>query len=139
MKALLKMDGSKEMGGSAVLMHNERLANPLDPFAEAVSQPGAARSLTKRRRSDARHLHLILGQPRFVRANAAMVPAPIRRDQKMAAAPIAPAPITATRAPLSGASFLTPRNPDASGSTSAPSSNDSDAGKTIALRPSINV
>lgn len=59
MKALLKMDGRTEAGGSSVLMHNERLANPLDPFAEAVSQIAGVRKKT-------RPVHLDLAYAEFV-------------------------------------------------------------------------
>lgn len=49
MKAVLRLDGS----GSALLMHNERLQDPLDPHTRAVAEISG-----KRRRTDADHLEL---------------------------------------------------------------------------------
>lgn len=49
MKAVLRLDGS----GSALLMHNERLQDPLDPFCRAVAEIAG-----KRNKTDADHLEL---------------------------------------------------------------------------------
>lgn len=38
MQVNLHLDGRAASGGSALLMHNERLADPLDPFVQALSQ-----------------------------------------------------------------------------------------------------
>lgn len=50
MQVTLHLDGRTASGGSALLMHNERLADPLDPFVQALS------TLTgKRKKSTADH------------------------------------------------------------------------------------
>lgn len=53
MKVLLIADGRAESGGSALLMHNERLADPLDPFTRAI---GAISK--KRNKTEADHLEI---------------------------------------------------------------------------------
>jgi hypothetical protein len=45
-KVLLKMDGRTEAGGSALLMHNERLADPLDAFPQAIAAVSKKRNKT---------------------------------------------------------------------------------------------
>lgn len=50
MKAILRLDGRK---GQGLLMHNERLSDPLDPFARELKEISSKRSKT-----DADHLEL---------------------------------------------------------------------------------
>lgn len=38
MQVTLHLDGRTDSGGSALLMHNERLADPIDPFVQALSE-----------------------------------------------------------------------------------------------------
>lgn len=46
MKVVLRMDGRVESGGSPLLMHNERLADPLDDFARALKEISGKRGKT---------------------------------------------------------------------------------------------
>lgn len=53
MKLLLKLDGRTESGGSSLVMHNERLADPLDPHTRAIGK------LTKKRgKTEADHMEI---------------------------------------------------------------------------------
>lgn len=47
MKVILKADGRTESGGSALIMHNERLADPLDDFTRAIAAISKKRSKTE--------------------------------------------------------------------------------------------
>ena len=47
MKVLLKLDGRTASGGSALVMHNERLADPLDPMARAIAAVAKKRNKTE--------------------------------------------------------------------------------------------
>lgn len=47
MKVLLKADGRTAAGGSALLMHNMRLADPLDPFQRAIGSIAKKRNKTE--------------------------------------------------------------------------------------------
>lgn len=47
MKAKLIMDGTTAAGGTAILMHNERLSDPLDPYAIALSEIAKKRGKTE--------------------------------------------------------------------------------------------
>lgn len=53
MKVTLHLDGRTASGGSALIMHNERLADPLDPFTRAI---GAISH--KRGKAEADHLEM---------------------------------------------------------------------------------
>lgn len=53
MKVVLRLDGREAVGGSALIQHNERLADPLDPFNRSVSEISG-----KRGKTDADHLEL---------------------------------------------------------------------------------
>src|SRR6266498_918489 len=59
MKVLLRLDGSYKAGGSAILMHNERLLDPLDPYTRAVAAISGVRKKTDQ-------VHLALGQAEFL-------------------------------------------------------------------------
>lgn len=50
MKATLKLDGSTKAGGTPLITHNERLADPLDPFQRAIREISK-----KRNKTDADH------------------------------------------------------------------------------------
>lgn len=53
MKVLLKLDGSTAAGGSPLVMHNERLADPLDPFVRDIA------AISKRRnKTEADHMEI---------------------------------------------------------------------------------
>lgn len=53
MKVLLKLDGRTASGGSALVMHNERLADPLDPFVRDI-----AAISKKRNKTEADHMEI---------------------------------------------------------------------------------
>lgn len=53
MKVVVRLDGREEIGGSALLMHNERLSDPLNPYQQAVAEISS-----KRKKSLADHLEL---------------------------------------------------------------------------------
>jgi hypothetical protein len=53
MKVLLKLDGRTASGGSALVMHNERLADPLDEYTRAI-----AKISKKRNKTEADHLEI---------------------------------------------------------------------------------
>lgn len=53
MKVLLKLDGRTSAGGSALVMHNERLADPLDPFVRDI-----AAISKKRNKTEADHMEI---------------------------------------------------------------------------------
>ncbi len=46
MKVLLKLDGRTESGGAPLVMHNERLADPLDSLTQALSEITGRRKKT---------------------------------------------------------------------------------------------
>ncbi len=73
MKVVLTIDGGADVNGSALLMHNERLADPLDPAARAVSEIAG-----KRKKTEAEHLELarreFLGGL-YTNGNGPMIPA----------------------------------------------------------------
>lgn len=53
MKLLLKLDGTTDSGGSPLIMHNERLADPLDDYTRAIAAVSK-----KRNKTDADHLEI---------------------------------------------------------------------------------
>lgn len=53
MKVLLKLDGRTAAGGSALVMHNERLADPLDDYTREI-----AKISKKRNKTEADHLEI---------------------------------------------------------------------------------
>lgn len=46
MQVTLELDGRTESGGSALICHNERLADPLDPFVQAIQAISKKRNKT---------------------------------------------------------------------------------------------
>lgn len=46
MRLILKFDGTTGSGGTPLLMHNERLADPLNPFAKALAEKTGKRGKT---------------------------------------------------------------------------------------------
>lgn len=46
MQVTLHLDGRTASGGSALVMHNERLADPLDPFTQAIANVSKKRNKT---------------------------------------------------------------------------------------------
>lgn len=73
MKVVLSFDGRADVNGSALLCHNERLADPLDPAKRAVSEIA-----DKRKKTEAEHLELarreFLGGL-YTNGNGPMIPA----------------------------------------------------------------
>lgn len=53
MEALLRAEGNAEFGGTPLLMHNERLSDPLDPIARALGE-----FTKKRAKTDVDHLEI---------------------------------------------------------------------------------
>lgn len=53
MKVLLKLDGRTASGGSSLVMHNERLADPLDEYTREI-----AKLSKKRNKTEADHLEI---------------------------------------------------------------------------------
>ena len=53
MKVLLKLDGRTEAGGSALICHNERLADPLDEVTRSI-----AKISKKRNKTEADHIEI---------------------------------------------------------------------------------
>lgn len=53
MKVLLKLDGRTASGGSALVMHNERLADPLNDFTRSIAAVSK-----KRNKTEADHLEI---------------------------------------------------------------------------------
>jgi hypothetical protein len=47
MQVTLQLDGRTAEGGSALIMHNERLADPLDPFTRAIAATAKKRGKTE--------------------------------------------------------------------------------------------
>lgn len=46
MKVVVRLDGREDAGGSALVLHNERLQDPLDPFQQAVAELAGKRGKT---------------------------------------------------------------------------------------------
>ena len=46
MQLILRLDGRSSAGGSPLVMHNERLADPLDPFVQGIQEYSKKRSKT---------------------------------------------------------------------------------------------
>lgn len=73
MKVVLSFDGRAEVNGSALLCHNERLADPLDPAARAVAEIAG-----KRKKTEAEHLELARREfigGLYTNGNGPMIPA----------------------------------------------------------------
>jgi hypothetical protein len=61
MQVTLHLDGRTASGGSALLMHNERLADPLDPFVQALSQLTGKRKKTTADHEEIAHIEFLGG------------------------------------------------------------------------------
>jgi hypothetical protein len=61
MQVKLKLDGRTSYGGSALVMHNERLADPLDPFVQALSEITGKRKKTTADHEEIAHLEFLGG------------------------------------------------------------------------------
>lgn len=60
MQVLLRLDG-RSPKGSALICHNERLADPLDPFARAIKEVSGKRKKTDADHVDMAHLEFLGG------------------------------------------------------------------------------
>lgn len=73
MQVVLDFDGREAAAGSAILCHNERLADPLDPAARAVAEISG-----RRKKTEADHLELARREFEgglYLGANGPMIPA----------------------------------------------------------------
>ena len=61
MQVTLHLDGRTAAGGSALVMHNERLADPLDSFTKAISAVSKKRNKTTADHEDIAHLEFLGG------------------------------------------------------------------------------
>lgn len=61
MQVTLHLDGRTVSGGSALLMHNERLADPLDPFVQALSEITGKRKKTTADHEEIAHIEFLGG------------------------------------------------------------------------------
>lgn len=61
MQVTLHLDGRTVSGGSALLMHNERLADPLDPFVQALSGLTGKRKKTIADHEEIAHIEFLGG------------------------------------------------------------------------------
>jgi hypothetical protein len=61
MQVMLKLDGTTAAGGSALVMHNERLADPLDSFTQAISGISKKRNKTTADHEELAHLEFLGG------------------------------------------------------------------------------
>lgn len=59
MLATLHLDGRAEAGGSALIMHNERLSDPLDSFTRAIKEISSKRSKTEDDHAEIGHLEFL--------------------------------------------------------------------------------
>ena len=60
-KLMLKADGTADAGGSPLICHNERLADPLDPFTRAISAISKKRSKQEADHLEIGHLECLGG------------------------------------------------------------------------------
>lgn len=61
MQVLLKLDGRIASGGAPLICHNERLADPLDSFTEAIQEISKKRGKTKADHEALAHLEFLGG------------------------------------------------------------------------------
>lgn len=61
MKLVLRADGRAEVGGSPLICHNERLADPLDPFTRAIQTIAKKRSKQEADHLEIGHLECLGG------------------------------------------------------------------------------
>lgn len=73
MKVLLKLDGRTSAGGSALVMHNERLADPLDDHTRAVAAISKKRNKTEADHVEIGRLEFLGGM--YTNGNGPCIPA----------------------------------------------------------------
>lgn len=61
MKCLLKLDGRSASGGSPLIMHNERLADPMDTFTQALGAVTSKRKKTLEDHAEIAHIEFLGG------------------------------------------------------------------------------
>ena len=61
MQVTLHLDGRAASGGSALIMHNERLADPLDSFVQAIQAISKKRGKTLTDHEELAHLEFLGG------------------------------------------------------------------------------
>lgn len=61
MKVTLHLDGRTAAGGSALVMHNERLADPLDSFTKEIAKISKKRNKTEADHEELAHLEFLGG------------------------------------------------------------------------------
>lgn len=61
MQVTLHLDGRTASGGSALVMHNERLADPLDPFTQAIANVSKQRNKTTANYEEIAYLEFLGG------------------------------------------------------------------------------
>jgi hypothetical protein len=61
MQVTLKLDGRSSAGGSPLIMHNERLADPMDPFTQAIGAVSHKRKKTLEDHAEMAHLEFLGG------------------------------------------------------------------------------
>lgn len=73
MKVLLKLDGRTASGGSALVMHNERLADPLNDFTRSIAAVSKKRNKTEADHIEIARLEFLGGL--YTNGNGPCVPA----------------------------------------------------------------
>ena len=73
MKVLLKLDGRTESGGAPMLMHCDRLADPLDEYARAISAISGKRKKTEEELLEISRLEFLGGL--YLNGNGPCIPA----------------------------------------------------------------
>lgn len=73
MKALLKLDGRTASGGSALVMHHERLADPLDDFTRSIGAISKKRNKTEADHMEIARLEFLGGM--YTNGNGPCLPA----------------------------------------------------------------
>lgn len=73
MKALLKLDGRSASGGSALVMHNERLADPLNNFTRSIAAVSKKRNKTEADHIEIARLEFLGGL--YTNGNGPCIPA----------------------------------------------------------------
>jgi hypothetical protein len=61
MKCVLHLDGRTESGGSPLIMHNERLADPMDSFVQALGAVTSKRKKTLEDHAEIAHIEFLGG------------------------------------------------------------------------------
>jgi len=61
MQCILKLDGHTAAGGAPLVLHNERLADPMDPFVQALAAVTSKRKKTLEDHAEIAHLEFLGG------------------------------------------------------------------------------